>query len=345
MALIGFEGFDSSNVVQHYVEKWTGRASSGSIQTASSRWGVGGYLQETNNGNHLVMHFPGVTTIIVGFAFWVNTANNHPACRFYGDNGGTHHCQLNINTTTGIVQHCLGSTAIATSTIPYDKTPLVGTWNYVEWKVTLADGTGGAATVRINGETMLDVSGIDTRNGGTDGLINEIRFEGNNGHTRRWDDVYILSGDAIAPNDFLGDCRIMTLMPDGNGSSSDLVGSDGDSIDNYQLVNQNPPNDASWVGSGTPGDLDLYTVEDLPDSIVTVHGVQVSARAMKTDTGAISGRSLLKSGGTTVASDDMILGSTFAHGGRMALALEPDGSAPWSPADVNAIEAGFEVRA
>lgn len=347
MALIGFEGFDHSTTAAHYAEKWVGRYSgSVSIQTAESRWGTGGYLQINDNGPFLGLQFPpGASEIIAGFAWWVSGLTDYEVARFNGDNGSTLHDTLTIDTRNGAVAiRRGGSTTVASGT--YTKTSLQRTWVYVEVRLLIGDGTAGEAEVRINGEVVIDQAGIDTRNGGTDGAINEIMFFPDlRNNTLRWDDLYIVSVDATAPNDFLGDCRVATLMPNGNGSSSDLVGSDADSTDNYQLVNDNPPNDATYVGSGTPGDLDLYAMEDLPLGIVTVHGVQLSARASKTDTGAISGRTVLKSGTATAVGDDIVLGSTFAYGGRTVHPLEPDGNAAWTPADVNAIEAGFEVRA
>src|SRR5262245_56180486 len=83
-----------------------------------------------------------------------------------------------------------------------------GQWFYMEMKVTIHD-TAGAVVVRIDGQTVLNLTNQDTRNGGT-GFCNSIQFIcGNVGSaymSYNLDDFYICDTAGSAPfNDFLGD--------------------------------------------------------------------------------------------------------------------------------------------
>src|SRR5437764_673985 len=54
------------------------------------------------------------------------------------------------------------------------------------------------------------------------------------------DDLYVCDATGTTNNTFLGDVRVHTLVPSGNGTDSGLTGSDGNQVNNYQLVNTVP---------------------------------------------------------------------------------------------------------
>ena len=81
--------------------------------------------------------------------------------------------------------------------------------------------------------------------------------------TTIFDDVYLMAGTG---DEFLGDCTVATLLPTGNGFVNQFVGSDGNSTDNYLLVDEQPPSSTDYVGSATTGQQDLYTLTNLTGS-------------------------------------------------------------------------------
>src|SRR5215467_3859466 len=101
-------------------------------------------------------------------------------------------------------------------------------WNYFELKI-FVHGSAGTAELRLNGTTVITVSGISTTASGNL-YANALRLGSatSNGNTTRydhyWDDLYLLEADsAIGAVDFLGDCRVQTLLPSGSGNFSGMT--------------------------------------------------------------------------------------------------------------------------
>jgi hypothetical protein len=147
-------------------------------------------------------------------------------------------------------------------------------------------------------------------------------------------------------NDFKGDCRVEAIFPNGNGNSSVLVGSDGNSTDNYLLVDENPPNsDTDYVESSTVGDKDTYNYGSITSAFGVVHGVQICPFVKKTDAGVRSIANVARSSGTEADSASQALAATY---GYLPTIKEDDPSTPgsrWTVAGVNAAEFGVKVTA
>ena len=118
-------------------------------------------------------------------------------------------------------------------------------WYYLEISVTIDDAIG-EVHVRLNGSTTDEVSYTgDTKNAGTATDIDAVRFA----FSGRIADVYVLNSLGSMNNNFLGDVAVRTLIPDGNGTSSQLTGSDGNTTDNYLLVDEHNYSSADYVGT------------------------------------------------------------------------------------------------
>jgi hypothetical protein len=80
--------------------------------------------------------------------------------------------------------------------------------------------------------------------------------------TSAWiDDLYVCDGSGSVNNDFLGECRVLTLLPsDGNGSNNDFDTSAGGSpADHGAMVNDTTPNDdTDYVSSSTVDHVDSW---------------------------------------------------------------------------------------
>jgi hypothetical protein len=100
-----------------------------------------------------------------------------------------------------------------------------------------------------------------------------------------FDDVYICDATGSIHNDFLGDVKIVTLLPNGNGRVNQWTRTGGTSSGNYTAVNEVPPNgDTSYVSSSTAGQIDAYTVSSL-GTVSAVVAAQIVASARKDDAG------------------------------------------------------------
>lgn len=87
-----------------------------------------------------------------------------------------------------------------------------------------------------------------------------------------------------------GEEEVIALRPNGNGDNSAFTGSDGNSTDNYLLVDDTPPDTADYVESNTSGQIDDYEFEATPaalESTDTINVVHVGVYAAVSDaTGA-----------------------------------------------------------
>jgi hypothetical protein len=229
----------------------------------------------------------------------------------------------------------VGATVIGTSAagaVVFDQ------WNYVEARILVAD-SGGTFELRVNGTAVISFTG-DTRNGGATANIDCVRIYGRNGTTHDYDDLYVLDNTGSENTTFLGDVAIECLRPNGNGNSSQWVGSDGNSTDNYQLVDDTTVNVSDYVQSSTSGHKDTYAYSDLTATTGTIAAVQVVSYVAKTPGTALSVQQVARSGGTETA------GAPRALGGWVPITdvfeVKP-GSGAWTISDVNAAEFGIQV--
>lgn len=280
MALLAFWGFDDAMADP-------GVTTSGPItfgSTANSRTGAGGAMITNASGStYCALSFPTGTTLVHGFGLRLNYYGTSWSWWRAFEGLSTPHLSLRFDAS----KHMLlyrgdGATLLATSTWT---APAGNVWMYVEIKVSIAT-TGGMCEVRVNGQTIISYSG-NTRNGGS-GFFDTTIFmpsENSSANYITIDDAYMLDTTGVAPyNDYLNDIVVRTLLPNGNGDSSQWVGSDADSVNNYQLVDDPSSSMTDYVGSSISGDTDLYTMEDLP-ATYNVLATQEVLYAQKSDGG------------------------------------------------------------
>lgn len=220
-------------------------------------------------------------------------------------------------------------------------------WHYIELGARIHDSAGWVE-LRQDGVTRLRFDG-DTRNAGTDGLIDMVTFnQRTNAGTYNIDDVYILNEQGTVNNSWLGDTRCYPLYPNGNGTSSTpLSGSDGNSTDNYLLVDEaGTPVTTDYVFSQTDGDQDTYTFQDLPVTLGTIRGVEVRMHAAKDETGTKQIRAITRRLGTDSFGPDHTLAAIPLYQTHHDVdELDPHaGPGAWTISTINDTEWGVEVR-
>ncbi len=335
MTMLFMDSFD------HYtatLDKWTAQAGSRN-PSAIGRFGNGIGSPGTNLGTHLnSVNIAASSEIVVGFAFYENSALFAQPWLQLREVVATH-LDFRLDAT-----HKPYITRAGTTLVTSSVALTTGTWYYIEIKATIHDTTG-SVELRVDGVTVASATGIDTRNGAT-GVIDNLAVAWANSGTSQlsyFDDLYVCDQSGLVNNDFLGDVRVQAILPNGNGNSSVLVGSDGNSTDNYLLVDENPPNTTDYVESSTPGDKDTYAFADVSPTSGTVHAVQVLPYAVKTDAGARSIVSVARLSGTEVDSAAKTLSTTWRYLSDIR-ETKPGGGA-WSISDVNAAEFGVKVDA
>lgn len=351
MSLIFFDGFETGDALT----KWTSVADVGYM---AGRNGQGLYVED-GGSSHIRKQMDAAdehATFIIGKAYRSSTGavGNNSAWvgggaffgnifSFVSDNGATCHITISAHLDTIYVYRGLANgTLLGSYTVP---APSYSDWYYFEAKAVLHD-SAGSVEVKMNGATIINLTGIDTKNGGTKAVFDGVAVGApqteNNVHGLM-DDFYVCNGAGSINNNFLGDVAVETLYPSGNGSSSQFMGSDGNSVDNYLLVDETgTPVLTDYVEETVSGERDLYAIANLVRTSGPIYGVQVTDHVRNSDSGAVSCKVSLKSGATLVAGADFPVDTTWKTA-RKLWELNPDGSVAWDIAAVNAIEAGVEV--
>jgi len=340
MALRFMDSFDHIGSAGQLLYKWSSYGGNSPFWGSYGRFGTNG-IKSGDNNTYWLKILDAQPTWIIGFAGQPGSVGSNTPFAHIAD-GGTEQCYL-YALNTGLVQLRRGDgTVLATGT----KVLTAGVYYHFEWKLTI-DNTTGASELRINGATDHSVSGIDTQNSANATADRFWLGENPVAAYMGWafDDVHVCDGTGSAPyNNFLGECRVECLFPNGNGNSSQLVGSDANSTDNYLLVDETAPNgDTDYVESSTVGNKDTYTYGNLTPTTGTVYAVQINPYAEKTDAGTRTIATIARVSATEVDSSDLTLGATY--GGQSEIRTTKPGGGSWSISDVNNAEFGVKVTA
>lgn len=160
----------------------------------------------------------------------------------------------------------------------------LNTWYRIEIEFSVAGGAGACIVkARIDGvefaaSTTRSISaGVQSFNVG--GNLNSAANA-----TGAWffDDLAINDGTGSFQTSYPGEGEIIMLRPNANGDNSGWLGSDGNSTDNYLLLDEVTPNDATdYVIANTSGQIDDYNLEATPaamDTTDTINCVAVGVR-------------------------------------------------------------------
>lgn len=323
MTLLGYWGFDDAVAEQGAAPgATTGRTGGKAASTAS-----GGLLLTLDS------IIPAGQTFIHGIAIQTAVGNGY-FLQYVGSDASTHfrigmdaagHIRIEPLAVNGPV-----STRFITA----------NTWFYLEVKATIAEA--GSIEVRVNNEVWVSYTG-DTRAG----TVGDLALINRNAPVTSilMDDCYILDTLGSEDNNYLGDTVVKTLVVNGNGSSSQWVGSDSNSTDNYLLVDEVDSSMTDYVGASTSGFRDLYTLTDLPTSD-TVVAISELVYALKNDGGVSANVIPVAKGQSGTIRTDAALPalSTSAVSYRAQIRkTDPDGNA-LTAARVNAMEIGVQVQ-
>lgn len=337
MALLFMDGV-SHYATEDITKKWSS-ASNASVVSGGGRRGGGALTLTLSTGSITKILPSAISTVIVGFAFNANsgTSGSSDLIRF-GD-GATVHAGLlidDVNMRIGCFRSGGGVFAYSAN----NSVPASG-YIYVECKVTISD-TVGTFEVRIDGATVINLTGLDTRNGGNPTLDRIILRAGmyNGG---RFCDIYACDTAGSTNNTFLGDVRIDTLFPNADGNYSQFTPSSGS--DHYALVDESTPNTSDYNDGSTVGHRDSYAMQNLSAlASQTVYGVQALAAISKDDAGAKSAAVMVRSGSTNSDGTSTALSTSQTYLAKI-YETDPNTATAWTETTVNSMEAGSVVTA
>lgn len=242
-----------------------------------------------------------------------------------------------LNIAPGVVEliDALGAT-VGRATGPF---LTYNTWDLVELKVDCVNS--GTAEVRINGATVLTVSSVDFLY--TSATVpNAVRFF-DGARSTYIDYCYVCDTSGSAPfNDFLGDMRVETVVPDADGATAAWTPSAGS---NYQCVDDalgSYNDDTDYISSSTTDQDNYVSMGALSAVSGTVLFALHTALARNDGSGSIQLRT--NSNATIAATSDMTLTTAYAWKRKFDF-VDPDTAAAWaSVTPLNAAEWGVRYR-
>lgn len=330
--------------------KWTQYPSSNySIQTSGGPRG-GGFHRRTNwlgSGGYLSRTLDNQATFIAGFRIRISAFPSTAAAQILALTDAASvqaDYRLNLDGTIQATRNgtVLGATPVVISSL--------NAWFYLEFKTTI-NNTSGVVEIRSNGSStpVLSLSGVNTRNTANN-FANAINFFNNSSGSSGAAnidicDIVVCDNTGSVNNSFLGDCRVDAHFPSGNGNSSGMTGSDGNSTDNYLLVDDTAPNDdTDYVLSSAVGQKDTYVMTGMSHTPSSIFGIQTFRYAKNSDAGARSGATVIRSSGSDTDLPSAAQSLSYLHYLDVK-ETNPATGVAWTKAEINALEVGPKVAA
>jgi hypothetical protein len=213
------------------------------------------------------------------------------------------HLEIRTGTTLSFMGTMLATTAAGF----YD-----GAVRYLSFGANI-DAAAGATGVFLDGVevTALTLSGVNTKPQ-MGGLWNSFV----NGGVKICDLAVADGTDPSGTGDDVHDLWMEAAVDhkpgSGNGYASQMVGNDANSVDNYLLVREAPPDDdTTYVQSIDPA-IDAY-IKGAVRTGATILGTRVCARARKTDAGVALLKVGMRGSGTNTMGDEQALATSYVN--------------------------------
>ena len=270
-------------------------------------------------------------TLITGIAFKVVDDTSLGSIIDFRDLDGS---GLNIYFNNGDLQVRRNVTVLGMTT---GLNLVSGVWYFLEFKC-FNDNTTGTYEVKINGATVLSDTGVDTRaNNGYD-HYDRVRLLTGSSILNTFDDFYILDTSGSTHNDFIGECKVVTLRPNGD-SSVNWNASTG--ANHYGEIDETvADDDSTYVETDTSGDKDIYDYTDTSES--TIYGAMVTSDITLTGDKTFTLQHVCDSNANENISANLIIGQGYTSA-KTIYAEDHDAGANWNQTTINAAKFGIKV--
>lgn len=344
MSLLWMDSFDiygdgatgNTNMLEGVYADITGIAA---ISTAQARTGANSFRFAQNVASFRRVFGADKTEVGVGYALYMESLpvaeNARNTLAMFQDNAATGCVSLCV-TTTGQIEVRTGSptgTVVATS----DPVLVTTAWQHVEMRVSI-HATTGAVEVRVNGQTVINASNIDTR-GSSTGITSQVRvgFTGAiGGIPPIWyvDDIYAWDTAGTYNNDFIGDKKVYFIVPNADTAVADWVPDAGTT--GYTQIDEIPPVSTDYIQGNAVADESEFSMTNLPSDVTNILALQFYTKMLKTDAGDSNVQVAVVSGASSANGADRPL-TTNATVYTDVFEEDPDTSAPWTLSGVDAI--------
>jgi len=337
MSIYFIDGFDHYATAE-VVRKWD--------------YNLGGAIAGTNprrvNSSHLRLSnaaSPGqvyktftdtpVDAAVVGFALCVDTlSGTHSGFRLRL--GLTDQCTVRVN-DDGSISVLRGSHVGTELERSAAGVIVAGTWHWFEFEVYVHD-SAGTYDVRVDGASVVDGTGADTKAGSSAGFDN-VRLSGINhalADYLRVDDFFIGTG-------FLGNSRCDPLWPSAAGTHAEWSPLSGENWTNVDEQND-MDDDASYVAALILSKIDTYGFGDLKPLVSsTIHAVALNVACRKIDANARHLTPMTRVGGLDYAGVEKVVAAQTYAVVQHVWSVNPADSGAWEEADVGGAEFGFKL--
>jgi hypothetical protein len=221
--------------------------------------------------------------------------------------------------------------------------PIIGAGAYQHIEIYAKAGNGdGAVEIRVDEVTRLNLTGIDT--------VQTANVEFSQAKWGKFELEYLpgaidfadfycndTTADGSGCDDFIGDCKSGVRMVNGDTAQADFDLSAG--ILGYDLLDDKPPNDATYISTEDATAQSDFEVEAGPASLTEILTVRPFVRAWKDDAGTAEiAPSMLSDAEKAVVTAQPIATAPSYYDSNVP--LDPDTGSPWTPA---ALDAALEV--
>lgn len=199
--------------------------------------------------------------------------------------------------------------------------------------------TAGSVEFRLNGGATpaYILSGANTQ-GAAAATITDIELGGITAMLT--DDVVIWDTAGTVNNDWLGDLRVDSYLPNADGDTVTMTPSTGTT--HYTLVDEVPASATDYVTGDAAGEKDLFMMGNMGHTPTVVHAVIPAANMVKTDAGLRETTLVVKSGGVEYDGSSIALGTSAVKYTRV-LERNPNGDVAWTKSSVDALQVGVKV--
>ena len=228
-----------------------------------------------------------------------------------------------------------------------------GLWHHIEAAFKVDASTGISRLVVDGVESLQSITSGDTVGvvPMSDKRLDRVIFSSSSAQdvVYYFDDVIAyddissgIAGDLTYTSNFpLGEVRIETIQPNGVGTNSDWTPTSGD---NYTNVDEDvADDDTTIVATGTATDLDTYAFSNLSGTPSSIYGVMIGSVG-KASPGATTGikHYTLSSAATDESAEITLIGAYQFN--QTFVGQDPNTTAAWTEAGVNAAEFGIEKQ-
>ena len=339
MALLWCDGFDHYGTVSRLLDgPYADITAVSSISTSNVRTGANSLLTFANASLRRVLGGAKTFVGLGGAFYWTSlpAGNNVQRVFDFRDAGNFQQIVLYIQ-STGTISAYRNTTHLGTTATPV---LTANAYQHIEAQILFSQ-TVGTIEVRVNGVTVLSLSGQDTCNtANVECSQVTLAGGGGSGGNCYLDDIYAYDNTGSYNNSWIGDRRVLTLFPNANTATADwtAVGA----ATGYECIDEaNPNDDTDYINATAAGKISQFGLQNTPAGVSAISGVVMIERARKTEAGIGNTKVSIVSGASVSAGADKPLTEIYTYR-QDVFETDPATAAPFTPSGVDSLQ--FKVE-